>query len=212
MVLVRDGLGPRRPLIALLMALGFGAGVIAALTIVAVPYGTAIEHFGDRLPSLTRITMSDTDLLWWLIAPAGALFGAAVGVVMTTYDWRDYGVRCRNGDRSTGVDEGSLIGWLLTEREAQVRVDEFVDSLRMRTIVSPSGTSSSTINVQDKVVLPCGGPMMPKRIRASGRHSQIDVHTTRFGSAASGIEGRCSSLCRISHGRVGSRSGLVRAS
>lgn len=85
---VRDGLGSRRPLITLLMGLGFGAGVIAALTIVAVPYGTAIEHFGDRLPALTRMTMSDTDLLWWLITPVGALFGAAVGVVMSTYDWR----------------------------------------------------------------------------------------------------------------------------
>ena len=85
---VRDGRGSRRLLITILMRLGFGAGVVAALTIVAVPYGVAIEHVGDRLPTLTRMTLSDTDLMWWLIAPVGALFGAAVGMVMTTYDWR----------------------------------------------------------------------------------------------------------------------------
>ncbi|RZK59102.1 MAG: hypothetical protein EOP27_00805 [Rhodococcus sp. (in: high G+C Gram-positive bacteria)] len=85
---VRDGRNSRRPLITLLMGLGFGAGVFAALTIVAVPHDIAIEHAGDRLPTLTRMTLSDNDLMWWLIAPVGALFGGAVGVVMTTYDWR----------------------------------------------------------------------------------------------------------------------------
>ncbi|MFE5708594.1 hypothetical protein [Rhodococcus koreensis] len=39
---VRDGHGNRRPLIMLLMGFGFGAGVIAALTIVVVPHGIAI--------------------------------------------------------------------------------------------------------------------------------------------------------------------------
>lgn len=85
---VRDGRGSRRPLITLVVGLGFGAGVIAALTVVAVPQGIAIEHVGDRLPTLTRMTLFDTDLMWWLIAPVDGLFGAVVGMVMTTYDWR----------------------------------------------------------------------------------------------------------------------------
>ncbi|MFE5708595.1 hypothetical protein [Rhodococcus koreensis] len=42
------------------------------------------------------MTLSDTDLMWWLIEPVGALVGAAVGVVMTAYDWR---LRCAMPDR-----------------------------------------------------------------------------------------------------------------
>lgn len=85
---VRDERGSPRPLITLLMVLGFGAGAFAALTIVVVPQGVAIKHVGGRLSKLTRMTLSDADLMWWLIAPVGALFGATVGMVMTTYDWR----------------------------------------------------------------------------------------------------------------------------
>lgn len=84
----RDGRGSRRLLITLLMGLGFGAGVIAGLTIVAVPYGVAIEHVGDRLPTLTRMTLSGhrSDVVAYRTSRRS--FRRSRRMVMTTYDWR----------------------------------------------------------------------------------------------------------------------------
>ena len=84
----RDGHGSQRPLTILLAGLGFSAGIVAALTIVALPEGSSFRYMSGRLRTLTHIELTDADLVWWLIPPAGAVIGIAAAKLLTSYNWR----------------------------------------------------------------------------------------------------------------------------